>query len=157
METQFDISRREENIVNVTPSAIVGLTAILSLFKESGISNVIIPTYLPVRWESVRMENEEDIAKYKYSEELYNYKKREQELKQYENGRNTTDKMIRNFRRLRYHFKGIHIMSFPFDFDNDDYMYMHLDDDFMPYNPNHVLSEVAQAVTDYYQIGSKTK
>jgi hypothetical protein len=151
----------EENISDVTPSFTIALTAALSIFVNSEITDVIVPSSFPIRRESVRIFDEEDIEltsrKKHCSNEEINKLKEEYESKRYRDEQNITDKMIRNFRRLAYHFGGINIMSFPFDFDIDDNMYVKLNDDLMPNNPEHVLAEVARGVSDYYQRGNKLR
>ena len=73
----------------------------MSLFNQNEINNIIVPTCFPVRWESVRMVNMEELDYYmnehNYPEEKIKELEAHYDLEQYRDGRNITDKMIRNF------------------------------------------------------------
>ena len=158
-QTQTDNSTIEENVVDVTPAAIISLISVLSLFNQNEINNIIVPTCFPVRWESVRMVNMEELDYYRnehnYPEEKIKELEAQYDLEQYRDGRNITDKMIRNFRRLAYHFNNLDIVSYPFDFDMDDFMYVRLNECLIPNNSDHMLAQIVGSFN--YQKDQKTR
>lgn len=108
-----------ENITDVSVSAILSLMVFIDSLNEMGIKNVKVVPFLPIRYK-----NKEDAYKEKYKYELKELGvKSDEELKQkYDEKRlsiqkNLTDKFIRDFMRLKYHFDGIDILSYPLEFD----------------------------------------
>lgn len=149
METQNDNHSGDENIVDVTPSALVSLTASLSLFAVSGFNDIIVPSYLPLRWDAKKIMYERRIKYYRskgYNEEELTKMQQDFDAEQYRIARNIIDKHIRNFRRLDYHFDGIDINAYPLEVD--DFMHINIGD-FKAYNPDHLLGEVSDAVRAY--------
>jgi hypothetical protein len=144
MQTQSFESSPSENIIDVTPSHLVALTVALSLFSDKGINKVMIPSGFPIRWYAQDLKYEHKIDKSKlmnYPEKVMAEKKIEIENEQIRIGKNIADKMIRNFRRLEYHFAGLHIYAYPYDID--EFMYVTLSSKLMPKNNNHLLAQIS--------------
>lgn len=104
-----------ENVSDVSPSAVIALTAFVGLLKNEGIDSISAPDFLPVRWfakeraieykaNSMRKNssNDNDIENYIESKSL-----------EHENIQlNLTEKFIRDFRRISYAL-GIEITDLP--------------------------------------------
>lgn len=115
------IEGEDENIGGVSPSSIISLTIFLSLLKSYGIDKVKVISLLPLRYNS-----KEDAfnKKYKYELSKKDLTKKESEklLLEYKREhlriqKNLSEKFIRNFRRLEYHFNSCFISSYPMEFD----------------------------------------
>jgi len=94
----------EENITDVTPSFVLALNIFMTLLKNESITKVKVVPYLPVRYTSRMLMAEE-----KNSEE--------DQLRNDLIQENLTEKLIRTFRRLSYHDKGLQIETFPYEID----------------------------------------
>lgn len=110
-----------ENLTGVTNSTIVAATLALSFFLKHGYTDVRMPSFLPVRYNAKELTRERKMDKYKNEE---NFEEINQESIDINMGiqRNISDKFIRSFRRIDYHFDNININSYPFDVDS----YLHL-------------------------------
>lgn len=106
-----------ENLVGITPSTLAAATLAISLLKANGIDNIVIPALLPTRWNAkeiaynvkgdyllARGEDDEDVEE--FIEKSHNDHDEIQ--------RNLSDKFIRTFRRLEYHFDNIEVTALPF-------------------------------------------
>ncbi len=113
----FDNIHDYENLTGITNSTIVAATLALSFFSKLGYVNVRMPSFLPVRYNSKEMAREKKILKLKndmnLDEKNQNMMKINEEIQ-----RNISDKFIRTFRRIAYHFDNINISSYPFDVDS---------------------------------------
>lgn len=89
-----------------------------------------------------------------YSQEQLATIENEFEEEQIRIQRNITDKLLRNFRRIDYHFDGLGINAYPLD--KDDFMHLDLNSNFQANNSDHILSQIANAVSDYEK-GNKQK
>lgn len=157
--TQLEGIDSEENIVDVTPSALVSLTVALSLLADMGITKISVASYMPLRWDAKTALFERRISNLKeddlgYPDQIINEMEQEFYGEQQRIQRNATDKLIRNFRRIEYHFNGLDITAFPIDVD--DSMHLKLDADFKAYNPDHLLGEVSTVIMNYEK-GNKVK
>ena len=95
-----------ENLKGITPSTLISACIGVSYLKSQGINKIVIPTFLVTRWNAKEILND---TRNKDS------KKHEDELIRNENiERNITDKFIRTFRRLEYHFDNIEVVAYPF-------------------------------------------
>lgn len=113
-----------ENISDVSPSVILSLSCFLKLLYEKKIQKVKVVPYLPLRYK-----NKED-----YYQKLYAYKEKfgdskkelvdEYEKEHLKIQQNLTEKFIRNFRRIHFHFPNIKITSFPMDLDECMHLYI---------------------------------
>jgi len=101
----------EENLKDVTSSFLVTLNFSLALFQNLGYSEIIVPSILIERWNSKAKANALRSIKTNNLEELENKQLRIQE--------NLTNKLIRTFLRLKYHYEGIDILSYPTELDNN--------------------------------------
>lgn len=108
-----------ENISDVSVSAILALTVFMDSLNDMGIKNIKVVPFLPIRYK-----NKEDAYEKKYQLKLKQLKVDEiKELKQnLEEKRlliqsNLTNKFIRDFMRLKNHFNGIDILSYPMEVD----------------------------------------
>ena len=106
-----------ENLKGITPSALVSATIALSFFKDLGYDNFIIPVLLPVRWNAKELMYERKLKKIE-EENKENYLQ-EKYAEHDKISRNLSDKFIRTFRRLDYHFDNINIYALPFIDDID--------------------------------------
>lgn len=108
-----------ENISDVSPSAILALTIFLKQLSNLEISKVKVVPFLPIRYNAKeqayknridylltngRLENKNEMIEYCKNEHL-----------RIQN--NLTQKFIRNFFRIAYHFPNVLITSFPFELD----------------------------------------
>lgn len=108
-----------ENISDVSVSAILALTVFMDSLNDMNIKNIKVVPFLPIRYK-----NKEDAYEKKYQLKLKQLKVDEiKELKQnLEEKRlliqsNLTNKFIRDFMRLKHHFNGIDILSYPMEVD----------------------------------------
>lgn len=108
-----------ENISDVSVSAILALTVFMDSLNDMGIKNIKVVPFLPIRYK-----NKEDAYEKKYQLKLKQLKVDEiKELKQnLEEKRlliqsNLTNKFIRDFMRLKHHFNGVGILSYPMEVD----------------------------------------
>lgn len=157
MSTQETGGSIGENIVDVTPSALLSLTAALSLFSRSGIENILVPGYLPLRWDAKSVMYERKLNYYKEigcEQEKIEDRKKEFREEQFRIQRNITDKLLRNFDRIQYHFKGLDTLFYPLE--RDDFMHLNINGNFNAFNNDHLLSQIAESVINN-EIGPKTK
>lgn len=108
-----------ENITDVSVSAILSLMVFMDSLNKMGIKNVKVVPFLPIRYKNKEEEYKE---KYKYELKELGVKSDEELKQKYDEKRlsiqkNLTDKFIRDFMRLKYHFDGIDILSYPLEFD----------------------------------------
>lgn len=117
----YDNINDYENLTGVTNSTIVSATLALSFFLKLGYTDIRIPSFLPTRFNAKEMAREK---KMKMIRNVENFNEIEQEAieKNMNIQRNISDKFIRTFRRLDYHFDNININCYPFDVDS----YLHL-------------------------------
>lgn len=108
-----------ENISDVSVSAILALTVFMDSLNDMNIKNIKVVPFLPIRYKNRKSEYEK-----KYQLKLKQLKVDEiKELKQnLEEKRlliqsNLTNKFIRDFMRLKHHFNGIGILSYPMEVD----------------------------------------
>ena len=108
-----------ENISDVSVSAILALTVFMDSLNDMNIKNIKVVPFLPIRYKNRKSEYEK-----KYQLKLKQLKVDEiKELKQnLEEKRlliqsNLTNKFIRDFMRLKHHFNGIDILSYPMEVD----------------------------------------
>lgn len=115
-----------ENISEVSPSAILSLIIFLDTINKIGIEKIKVVSLLPVRYNSKELAfskkydfelkygnlNEAELKKL-----LLDYKKENLRIQQ-----NLSEKMIRNFRRIEYHFDNCRITAYPMEFD--EYLHM---------------------------------
>lgn len=133
-----------ENLIGVTPSTLISATLAISLLKRNGINHIEIVPYLPERW------NAKEIAFYRSSKNQLNSEEylTLQHNKHLEIQRNLTDKFLRTFRRIEYHFEGIEITSYPFI--TSENMIMEIGDNLKSNNP--LLLELYNSLNKEYKM-----
>ena len=112
-EDNFELYE-EGNLKDVTSSFVVALNMAISYFHSLGYTNIVVPNMLPIRWNS----------KITVSERKYNLNKIDE--KEYESQKekiidiqkNLTEKFIRTFLRLQYHYEGMNVESLPMELDS---------------------------------------
>lgn len=133
---------KEESIKDISEPHLFALTI---FFKFIGIKEVIIPDYLPIRYNAkIRVLNNKirKLEKTTNKEELENIiASLEQEIDKIQD--NITQKYLRTFRRLEYHFPKLSVTSYPYEVDNYMHMKTKMLDD--PEN-NHILYEVYKSI-----------
>jgi hypothetical protein len=142
-----------ENISDVTPSALIALTIVIGLFKSQNINIIKVPDFLPIRWfakeeaikkkavEKMKKESLENIEEYLESEF------KEQERIQC----NVTEKFIRTFRRMTFHFSNLKIENL---IDNSSFLQLYNSDN---YECNNQMLEELYNIARNYNIGSLRK
>lgn len=95
-----------ENISDVSPSAIISLVIFISLLEKENITRIKAVPYLPIRFLSRDLSLNEIETKEKIDE----MNQRNQLIQ-----RNITDKFIRTFRRVSFHFPKLNIQYFPYE------------------------------------------
>lgn len=101
------------NLKDITPSFVVAINFLITYFYNVGIRNIILPSILLERW------NAKKIANYlKFKAGKTNFTSLEElDMEQNFIQKNLTEKFIRTFLRLQYHYPGISISSYPFEGD----------------------------------------
>lgn len=131
-----------ENISDVSPASILSLSIFLDVLKNAGINKVNVITLLPIRVEA---RTKAFKKRYQYKKEYSKLTDKELEklLLEYERenlrtSQNSSDKLIRNFRRLEAQTGNCQIISFPMEFDE----YLHLSVKDYKYGSNEILDDV---------------
>ncbi|MCR5483246.1 MAG: hypothetical protein K6E99_02425 [Bacilli bacterium] len=124
-EDEIDNITNPENITGINPSALVSLSVLFSKLEEVGITNIEVPSFLPIRYnakEKSYLVKIEQLRKRNHpSEELeYIYDKLVQEHETIQ--RNISDKLLRNIRRLEYNFNNIDLTSYPMELDTSTHI-----------------------------------
>lgn len=131
----FDNIANPENLRGITPATLLSAVIALSFFKNSNYDRFIIPTFLISRWNAKEIANYHKIVKIVNEEQEYIFKTlvddtiSKHEIIQ----RNLSDKLIRTFRRIDYHFSNINVASMPF-IESDDLL-IYVDDNLECNNP----------------------
>lgn len=145
IESEYtDNVEHPENLIGVTPSTLISATLAISFLKRSDINKIEIIPYLPERW------NAKEIALYRSSKrQVYSTEYLEsQQSKHLEIQRNLSDKFLRTFRRIEYHFEGIEITSYPFI--TSENMIMKIGDNLTSNNP--LLSEIYNSLNNKHEL-----
>jgi hypothetical protein len=139
----------DENIVVLSRSSLVSLTVALTLLDRAGVKEVLVPSYIPLHWDAKSTMYTRKLEHFKsqgYSKEQLETLKSELEEEQIRIQRNLTEKLIRNFRRLDYHFDGLNVTAYPEDMD--DFMHLCLNN-MEAQNHDHLLGEIADSISVY--------
>lgn len=103
------------NLKDVSASFVVCACLFLSLLNKNNINDIILPSIRIVRWNNkeivydLKSKSEEDRIKYDSIHQM--------------DQSNITEKFLRTFMRLCYHFDGLDVISYPFE--NDSCMHIH--------------------------------
>lgn len=110
-----------ENISDVSPSAILSLTVFLNAVYNYGVSDVKVISLLPIRYNAKEQayanKLQFEIQKGNLNDLESGALKKELREKQLNIQNNLTQKLLRNFNRLKFHFSNIDIVSYPFEVD----------------------------------------
>lgn len=105
-----------ENMTSVDPSFLTSLTVGLAVFNNIGMSNIVVPDFFPIRYNSQQIiTNLKASSKSGYMQELF---LKDEIVKHDRINRNMVDKKIRSFRRLVFHFDFLNIETFPKELDD---------------------------------------
>lgn len=140
----FNDDYTEENLKDVTASFLVTLNFSLALLKNLGYSEIIVPSILIERWNSKAKANVLRSKRTNNLEELENKQLNIQE--------NLTNKLIRTFLRLKYHYEGVDILSYPSELDNN--LSIKINDMSIGCN-NKLLNETQMLVSDNFESKKK--
>lgn len=109
-----------ENLYSVGPWDLISLAIAIPLIKNySDVNEFVAPYFLVNRWNAVEISYQ--LLTEKYNKDLNNpiIQKRLEKIKNHDIiQRNVTDKFIRSFRRMEYHFDNIEVDSFPLEMDS---------------------------------------
>lgn len=135
-----------ENITDVSVSAILTLMVFMDSLNDMDIKKVKVVPFLPIRYK-----NKEDSYEKKYRLKLkqLGFDSDEKIKQTLENQRisiqkNLTEKLIRNFMRLKHHFNGINILSYPMELDE----YLTLSIENMNCHNNKLINNILERKTD---------
>ncbi len=108
-----------ENISDISPSAILVLSLFFQQLLENNITNIKVVPFLPIRYYSKEQAYKNKLE-YLIKKNQLDKSQKEVLLNQFKTEHlriqnNLTQKFIRNFFRLVYHFPNIEIVSLPFD------------------------------------------
>lgn len=110
-----------ENISDVSPSAILSLSIFLKQLNEIGITKVKVVPFLPIRYNAKKEAYQNKINYLIKKDNLTQEEQKEIKQKYLEEHlriqNNLTQKFLRNFFRINYHFPNVDIYSYPFDID----------------------------------------
>ncbi len=108
-----------ENISDVSPSAILALSIFLNVLSTNNISNVKVVPFLPIRYNAKEKANYKKVQfvskkqQLDFMEKVALFKKMKIEHNMIQD--NLTNKFVRNFMRLKYHFNNMDILNIPFE------------------------------------------
>lgn len=108
-----------ENISDVSPSSIFALAIFLNILKANNINMVKVVSFLPIRYNAKEKANYKKVQfvskkqELDFMEKVALFKKLKIEQNMIQD--NLTNKFIRNFMRLKYHFNNINILNIPFE------------------------------------------
>jgi len=140
----FDIQKdnydifEEGNLKDVSASFVVALNIALSYFHSIGIDKINVNSIIISRWNAKKIALEKKINKGKVTDEEKEEVLTKQDLIQ----KNLTEKFLRTFLRLAYHYQSIHITSYPTDIDSN----LHLNIDGELSTDNKLLDEMSKLV-----------
>ena len=117
-----------ENISDVSPSAVLSLSIFLKQLFDEGITKVKVVPFLPIRYNAKKKAYQLKID-YLIKKENLNLVAQNELKQQYADEHlriqnNLTQKFLRNFFRINYHFPNVSIWAYPFDYD--EYLYINL-------------------------------
>ena len=134
-----------ENISEVSPSAILSLIVFLNILNEKKIEKIKVVSLLPIRYNSKELAfakkyefklKSGNLTEVELKKLLLEYKKESLRIQQ-----NLSEKMIRNFRRIEYHFNNCRITAYPMEFDE----YLHMTVREFVLGNNEFLNEIVSA------------
>lgn len=124
-EKEKDNIINPENLTGISPSALVALSICFSLLEEKNINEIIIPTFLPVRYNGKEISflvRKRILQGKGYDVEKINDQFHELTEKHEQIQRNLSDKLLRNIRRLEYNFDNVELSSYPYELDSNTHI-----------------------------------
>lgn len=92
---------------DITPSFLLSINLALSYFNSLGFKKIVVSAAFVERWNSAVISIEKSLLSIEERKEYL--------IKQEGIYQNTTEKLIRTFLRLAYHYDGMDIISYPFE------------------------------------------
>ncbi len=142
-EENIDNIESPENLTGIVPSFCVITTIFLSILQKHEIKEIEVAPFLPIRWNAKELK----YLKVKEMKKNKNIESKKIETEyiastedHYNIQRNLSDKLIRNFRRLAYHFNNIQITLYPYEMD--EFLHLELTDEY--FCNNDLLNELYQ-------------
>ena len=118
---EYRASYYPENISDVSPSAVLSLSVFLNQLVELGITKIKVVPFLPIRYNAKKEAYQRKINYLIKKDNLSLEEQKEIEQKYLEEHlriqNNLTQKFLRNFFRINYHFPNVSIYSSPFEID----------------------------------------
>lgn len=126
------------NITDVTPSFIYSLSIFLNEVYKLGVDKVKVVTFLPLRYDNrirvfIKKMFRRGLSKEIMKDSFKDFMKYNNQIQS-----NITEKLIRTFYRISYHFDNVSITSNPFDVD--EYLNIKLNEFTM--SNNEILNEI---------------
>jgi len=135
-----------ENVSDVPPSFILSLTLFLNEIYKKGITKVKVIPYLPIRYQNMIKDIAGKVIKKSKEENLSEMEKRKMFLDSVNNYRdiqsNITEKFIRTFYRVAYHFDNVEITSIPMELDDS----LHISLSSFEHSDNEILNDVINSI-----------
>ena len=102
------------NLNDISPSFLVSLNIAISYFYSLGFSKVIVPSILISRWNAKKIGLSYLEQAGRITPETLQNRLEDQDRIQH----NLTEKLLRTFLRLKYHYNSISVDSLPFEMDS---------------------------------------
>lgn len=128
------------NLKDITPSFLVVINVFVSYFYQIGITDLVISSILLERWNSKKIANNLRYQKGFIDKDKFEELESEQDRIQ----DNLTQKLLRSFMRLAYHYPGINVNSYPFDKDSN----LHITVDNLNNCNNYLLTDTSALVSN---------
>ena len=110
----------EENVTDVTMSFVLSLSVMFGVLNRENINNFVVVPLLIERWNAKKIMFD---IKEQFNLFKGNHSTLKEDLEKQEDiQKNLTEKFIRTFRRIEYHFSNINIVSYPFEIDDNMYI-----------------------------------
>ncbi len=133
-----------ENISDVSPSAIMALSIFLNTLSSNNINKIKVVPFLPIRYNAKERANYKKLhfiskrQEMNFIEKVALFKKMKIEHNMIQD--NLTNKFIRNFMRLQYHFNNINVLNVPYE--GEEMMNIKLDEFTM--SNSEILNEIIE-------------
>jgi len=144
----FSYEENDENPKDITASFLVVLNMAINYFMANGYKKIVVPSILIERWNAKRMATD---LKYRHKK-IDCVEKNELDLKQDIIQSNLTNKLVRTFLRLAFHYNNIDILALPYEVDS--YLHLGLNDNILMECNNALLLETGNLIRDKIQNGN---
>ena len=102
------------NLSDISPSFLVSLNMAISYFQSLGFTKIVVPSILISRWNAKKIGLSYLEQAGRITPETLHYRLEDQDRIQH----NLTEKLLRTFLRLKYHYDNIDVDSLPFEGDS---------------------------------------